>query len=673
MQLVKAFSQKNKRVYNLRLSLVEFTGMRRIRELIIGKPRDPMKKETRRHIALIAFLAWIGLGADGLSSSCYGPEQAFYALGTHTHLALYLTIATAMTIFLIALAYNQVIKLFPNGGGGYKVATQLLGPHLGLVSGAALIIDYVLTIAISIAAGTDAIFSLLPFKFQSYKLIAEPIILLLLLILNLRGAKESIKVLMVIFLGFFITHLIVITTGIILHDYGIKTVIHISYTETYQHIQKYGLFFVLALFLRTYSLGAGTYTGLEAVSNNVNILAEPRVKTGLLTMLYMAISLSLVAGGIILLYLLWDAQPVPGQTLNAVVFRSILESWSYPHLWLLIIMLLEAGLLIVAANTGFLGGPAVLANMSIDSWVPRRFGMLSSRLVTQNGLLFFGLAAVLILFATDGHVEFLVVLYSMNVFLTFSIALLGLAVYWLRHRKHEKHWFFQWLLAVIALIVCISILIITLISKFKLGGWITIVVTGVTIAGGLIIRGHYRRHNELKKKLNQELRIPLVTKKSPIPEINPKKPTAVFLVKEIGAAMHAFLWVIRIFPQYFQNFIFISAGEVDIGSFGSDAALEKLKEQTDATLDYLVKYSQMCGIAAESYSSFGTDIVNQITKMSETVNKKFPTAIYFSSRYVYPTENWFTRILHTDLANIIQRRLHTLGAKMLILPLKLKV
>src|SRR3972149_11852020 len=175
-----------------------------LRQLIFGKPHNPMKIEPRRHIALIAFLAWIGLGADSLSSSCYGPEQAFYALGTHTHLALYLAVATAITVFLISLAYNQVIRLFPNGGGGYKVASQLLGPYAGLVSGAALIIDYILTIAISIAAGTDAIFSFLPLSFLPYKMAVEILVLIFLGILNLRGAKESIKTLMLIFLGFFI-------------------------------------------------------------------------------------------------------------------------------------------------------------------------------------------------------------------------------------------------------------------------------------------------------------------------------------------------------------------------------------------------------------------------------------------------------------------------------------
>src|SRR6185503_995962 len=132
----------------------------KISERLLGKRLDPFSGETRRHIVLVAFLAWIGLGADGLSSSCYGPEEAFLALGQHPHLGLYLAFATALTVFIIALAYNQVIELFPSGGGGYKAATRLIGPYAGLVSGSALIVDYVLTITISVASGVDTLTSL---------------------------------------------------------------------------------------------------------------------------------------------------------------------------------------------------------------------------------------------------------------------------------------------------------------------------------------------------------------------------------------------------------------------------------------------------------------------------------------------------------------------------------
>ncbi len=141
------------------------TLLGKLRELVLGKPRDPLNPDTRRSIALVALFAWVGLGADGLSSANYGPEEAYLALGGHTQLGLYLAAATIVTVFIISFAYNQVIELFPTGGG-YRVATELVGAHAGLVSGAALIVDYVLTIAISVASGADAIFSLLPLELQ---------------------------------------------------------------------------------------------------------------------------------------------------------------------------------------------------------------------------------------------------------------------------------------------------------------------------------------------------------------------------------------------------------------------------------------------------------------------------------------------------------------------------
>ncbi|MBM3619045.1 MAG: APC family permease, partial [Alphaproteobacteria bacterium] len=160
----------------------------------LGKPLDPFDHNTRKHIALITFFAWIGLGADGISSSSYGPEEAFIVLQDHPQLALLLALATGITVFLISFSYLQVIELFPKGGGGYRVASTLLGARAGLVSGSALLIDYVLTIAISIASGIDSFFSILPIEMQVYKLSVEMCVVVFLTYLNLRGLKESIKI-----------------------------------------------------------------------------------------------------------------------------------------------------------------------------------------------------------------------------------------------------------------------------------------------------------------------------------------------------------------------------------------------------------------------------------------------------------------------------------------------
>src|SRR6202795_58279 len=177
-----------------------------IKDLLLGKPKDPLDPKVFHQISLVAFLAWVGLGADGLSSSAYGPEEAYLALGQHFYLALPLAILTAVTVFVISASYSQIIELFPTGGGGYLVATKLLGPLPGVVSGCALVFDYVLTIAISIASGADAIFSFLPPRLQALKLEAAVAAVLVLILLNLRGVKESVTVLVPIFIGFLITH-----------------------------------------------------------------------------------------------------------------------------------------------------------------------------------------------------------------------------------------------------------------------------------------------------------------------------------------------------------------------------------------------------------------------------------------------------------------------------------
>jgi amino acid transporter len=646
----------------------------KIREILLGKPLDPLKAETRHSLALVAFLAWVGLGADGLSSSAYGPEEAFKALGGHTHFGLYLALATAVTVFIISLAYNQVIELFPTGGGGYRIATTLIGPHAGLVSGAALIVDYVLTIAISIASCVDQIFSLLPIGAQDYKLAIELALVVFLLFINLRGAKESIKVLMPIFLGFVITHALLIVYGLLVHASGIPSLMPDTVSETKKFAAETSWFFTIALLLKAYSLGGGTYTGIEAVSNNVNALAEPRVRTGKLTMLYMACSLAFTAAGIILLYLLWNAKPVEGQTLNAVVFNSILSHVGLEgaghSIALSAVLAFEGGLLLVAANAGFLGGPSVLSNMAYDSWVPHKFRYLSTRLVTQNGILVMGIAAIAVLLYTKGKVELLVVLYSINVFLTFSLSLAGLCRYWIKHRE-LKEWRRRLLLSGIGLAVTASILVVTVIEKFFEGGWVTILITAIVIVLCLIIKKHYV---ETKEKINLVDDVfanqPFGPHKGEIAP-DPDQPTAVFIVgSSKGGGLHALLWVQRMFPGHFKNFLFVNPRTVDAQAYGGEREMDKMRKEAEASLSFFVDFCNSHGLAAAGYLGFGTDAVAELVQMCENINRDYPNAIFFTSKLIFENDNWFTRLLHNQAAQAIQRRLHFQGMQMVILPMR---
>jgi len=647
----------------------------RIREILLGKALDPMKAETRHSLALVAFIAWVGLGADGLSSSAYGPEEAFKALGPHGHFGLYLAIATAVTVFIISLAYNQIIELFPTGGGGYRIATVLIGPHAGLVSGAALIVDYVLTIAISVASGVDALFSLLPVSAQAYKLTLELVIVVLLLWMNLRGAKESIKILLPIFMGFVVTHVVVIVYGLLVHVAGIPALVPDTLMETRKMAGETSWLFTIALLLKAYSLGGGTYTGIEAVSNNVNSLVEPRVRTGKMTMLYMAFSLAFTAGGIILLYLLWNAHPVEGQTLNAVVFNTIFNHMGLHDaklaLALSTTLAFEAGLLLVAANTGFLGGPSVLANMAADSWVPHKFRYLSTRLVTQNGVMVMGIAAFVLLLWSAGKVDLLVVLYSINVFLTFSLSLAGLCLYWLKQKKAGQRWFGRMLLSVVGLLVTASILVVTVIEKFNEGGWMTILITTLVIAMCLVVRTHYQ---DTKEKIRTVDKVfagqPFGSRTQPVAP-DPNDQTAVFIVgNSRGGGLHALLWVQRMFPGHFKNFIFLNARTVDSHAYGGGGALEQMRTEANSTLKFFVDFCQSHGMASASTLGFGIDVVDEVTRLCEATNAEYPNSIFFTSKLIFESDNWFTRLLHNQAALAIQRRLHFEGLQMVILPMK---
>lgn len=184
---------------------------------MVGAPKQLNDPTLFHRMSLIPVLAWIGLGADGLSSSSYGPEEAFRALGSHTYLAILLGLATAITVFIISYAYARIIEVFPHGGGGYMVATHMLGQRAGVISGCALLVDYILTITVSIASCADALFSYLPLHLHHYKVPFACLMALMLIILNIRGLKESIYVMAPIFIVFVIMHLTMLLDGVITH------------------------------------------------------------------------------------------------------------------------------------------------------------------------------------------------------------------------------------------------------------------------------------------------------------------------------------------------------------------------------------------------------------------------------------------------------------------------
>jgi amino acid transporter len=648
----------------------------RLKKALLGGGKNVRDPGTFHRMALIAFFAWVGLGADGLSSSNYGPQEAFLSLGDHRHLALYLALMTALTVITISASYSQIIELFPTGGGGYVVATKLLGPIFGLVSGCALIVDYMLTISISISSGVEAVLSFLPPGFFQYKLTFILVITLGLVLLNLRGVKESVATLTPIFLFFFVSHAAVILYGIFSHVAATPTLFVDTIRETRQGIQQIGLGAMAFILLRGYSLGAGTYTGIEAVSNGLQILRPPQVRTGKKTMAMMAASLSFTAGGLLVCYLLTNVQHAGGKTLNASLLETLIGTWKiggFPlGVWLLgIILVSEGAILFVAAQTGFIDGPRVLGNMAIDSWVPNRFMHLSERLVVQNGILFMGLASILILVFTRGSVQILIVMYSINVFITFSLSQLGMCLHWMKTRAPHRGKKFT--VNFIGLLMSLSILAVTIGIKFKQGGWITLVITAVLILVCLFVRRHYSQVADMMKRLDavmaqvQQMAGP----SGPPARRDPGAPTAVLFVRSFGGlGIHSFLNIHRIFPNYFKNFVFISVGVVDWKNFKGAEEVKNLESHISADLERYVKLANTFGFYAETVHSVEIDTLASVEERCEELQRRYNKAVFFVGKLVFEEENVFTRFLHNQTAFSIQRILQFRGIPSIVLPIR---
>src|SRR6185503_8410705 len=565
--------------------------LERAAEVVVGPARRITDPHLFHKISLAAFLAWVGLGADGLSSSAYGPEAAFHALGENTFLAIPLAILTAFTVVVIAVSYMRIIERFPAGGGGYVVATKLLGPSAGLVSGTALLVDYVLTIAISLASCSESIFSLFPPELQTLRIPFTFTLLIGLTVLNLRGVRESVIVISPIFLVFVLSHFGAIVAAIALNVHQVPLEVHHLREQSSAAIKATGWIPLLMILFRAFTLGGGTYTGIEAVSNGVPMLREPKVETAKVTMRYMAFSLALIAGGILFGYLLYQVSPVPGKTLNAVLWYAVagqlFPPGSHAGAILVAILLLSAGaLLFVAAQTGFLGGPRVLVYMALDRWVPSRFANLSERLVSSNGVMFMAIAAGAVLLFTGGAVHILVVLYSINVFLTFSLAQLGMIRDAVILKREGKPWLQPLIVSGLGFVVTGSLLIGTVAFKFLEGGWATLLVTTLLSLGCLAIRRHYIRTAQSLHRLDDTLTTVPLPRSEPTPApMQRNAQTAILTVTNFGGlGIHSLLNQFRIFPNQFKQIVFISVGAIDSGRFKGADEIEALRKSTEAEL-----------------------------------------------------------------------------------------
>ena len=508
--------------------------------------------------------------------------------------------------------------------------------------------------------------------------------------MNLRGAKESIIVLLPIFIVFLITHAFIILYALISHAGDIPGLIAATSADTRTSMSELGWAGMFLLIMRSYSMGGSTYTGIEAVSNGLPMLREPKVQTGKRTMVYMSVSLAFTVFGLMVAYLLYKVEPEAGKTLNAVLFERATAAWGEKagSLFVQIALFSEAAILVAAAQAGFMGGPRVLANMSLDHWYPTKFTLLSDRLVSQNGILLMAGFAIIMVALSGGSVEFLSVLYVITVFITFVLSQLGMVRHWATTRRKEDKWKRKLAVNGLGLVMCAFILLAVTYLKFFEGGWLALVITGILVAIALFVKRHYDNTAKMLKRMDNLVqaaqsshtgsisRIVGNGKAEPVPEpkFDPKARTAVMLVGGFnGLGLHTLFSIIRLFGGIYKNFVFVEIGLIDAGAFKGSDEVDNLQAHVRKELDGYVEFIQRHGYYGEGISSLSHDVVDGSAQLAPKIVERFPQAVFFMGQLVFPEESFLSRLFHNNVVFAVQRRLYHLGIPFIIMPVRVKM
>lgn len=338
-------------------------------------------------------------------------------------------------------------------------------------------------------------------------------------------------------------------------------------------------------------------------------------------------------------------------------------------------------LLFIAAQTGFLDGPRVLANMALDKGLPSRFAMLSDWLVTEKGILLMGTASLVMMVLSRGSVEFLIVLYSINVFITFTLSQLGMVKHWWEKRKAEKKWASKLAVNGIGLVLTSFILLTVLILKFHEGGWVTIVITGLLVLGAFVIKAHYKKTYDTLKRLDVIVEAAVLTGKDvcdknspgacPMPAFDPAAKTAAILVNGFnGLGLHTLFSVFRLFGESYRNYVFVEIGSIDAGNFKGADEIGNLgnfvRNETSKYVDYMREH----GYYAEAHVSIGTEVVEEINRLVPDITSRFPNIVFFGGQLVFTKESLMDRWLHNYTVFAVQQNLYVHGIPFLILPIK---
>jgi K+ transporter len=310
----------------------------------------------------------------------------------------------------------------------------------------------------------------------------------------------------------------------------------------------------------------------------------------------------------------------------------------------------------------------------MDRWFPTRFANLSDRFVTQNGVLLIGGAAAVMMLVSRGSVALLVVLYSINVFITFLLSQLGMVRHWWNQRRVEAAWKSKLLINGVGLLLTGFILLSLSIVKFHEGGWVTLVATGLLIAVAFGIKRHYTGVSEQLKRLDEIVPAALQSAAVPVPApplFDPKARTAVLFVNGFnGLGLHTVLRAVGLLGGVFKNYVFVQVGAVDAGNFKGTAEIARLKDHVNSECDRYVDYMQTQGFASTRFTSIGTDVVEEVVRLSRDIAGQFSNAVFFGGQLLFVRETVVLRWLHNHTIFTLQRRLFLEGLPFVILPIR---
>lgn len=476
--------------------------IRRLKRLLLGRPKrtdEALRERLPVAVGLAVFFS------DALSSVAYGPEEIFYVLmaaGTAAlPYALTIGLAIVALIFLVSTSYTQTIRAYPGGGGAYVVARENLGELPGLVAAAALLTDYLLTVAVSVAAGVSALTSGFPWL-RGHEVSISVVVVLFIAWMNLRGVRESGTFFAIPTYAFILTMTGLVAAGLLhLFQGGWHPAVDPADGFALRHLPLYGSGLSVFLLLRAFASGTATLTGLEAVANGVRAFRPPEAENAARTMILGRTLLAALFAGLMILATGLHVLPREGETVLSQVARAVFGGGPAYYAVQVATMLI----LFLAANTAFADFPRLLGILARDGYVSRRFANLNDTLVYGLGITLLAGFASLLLVLFQGSTHRLIPLYAVGVFTAFTLSQTGMVVHWVRERRRGtgRH---TWSLLVNGLgaLACAGVLVIVVLTKFALGGWVAVVIIPSLVLYFLSVKHYYERFLERVTALEKE-------------------------------------------------------------------------------------------------------------------------------------------------------------------------